>query len=133
RLQLEAESAAVDLAGTFRDAAFEGSGSIPQWKSNLNLFWQFGRWEFGLSSSHVSSVTEQIVSQNRSRKAGAWSREDVQLSYHFNSGESLMTLGIENLLDEQPPFLGSALNDNFDVRGQDLSGRFLYARLSHRL
>ena len=133
RFQLEAESAAVDLAGTFRDAAFEGSGSIPQWKSNLNLFWQFGRWEFGLSSSHVSSVTEHIVSQNRFREAGAWSREDVQLSYHFSSGESLMTLGIENLLDEQPPFLGSALNDNFDVRGQDLSGRFLYARLSHRL
>lgn len=133
RFQHSPNSTQVDLAGTFRDAAAEGSGSIPRWKSNLNLFWQFGRWELGLSSSHVSSVTEQFVAPDRSRDAGAWSREDVQLSYHFNSGESLMTLGIENLLDEQPPFLGSALNDNFDVRSQDISGRFLYARLSHRL
>ena len=78
-------------------------------------------------------MTEQILVQERSRDAGAWSREDVQLSYQFNSGESLVTLGIENFLDEQPPFLGSALNDNFDVRSQDISGRFLYARLSHRL
>jgi len=133
RFQYSSNSAQVDLVGTFRDAAAEGSGSIPRWKSNLNLFWQFGRWELGLSSSHVSSVTEQILAQNRSRDAGAWSREDVQLSYHFNTGESLVTLGIENFLDEQPPFLGSALNDNFDVRSQDISGRFLYARLSHRL
>ena len=44
-----------------------------------------------------------------------------------------MTLGIESLLDEQPTFLGSARNDNFDVRGQGLSGSFLYARLSYRL
>lgn len=133
RFQYSPNSAQVDLAGTFRDAAAEGSGSIPRWKSNLNLFWQFGRWELGVSSSHVSSVTEQINSQDRSREAGAWSREDVQLSYHFNTGASLVTLGIENFLDEQPPFLGSALNDNFDVRSQDISGRFLYARLSHRL
>jgi len=133
RFQHSPNSAQVDLVGTFRDAAAEGSGSIPRWKSNLNLFWQFGRWELGLSSLHVSSVTEQILAQDRSRDAGAWAREDVQLSYHFNTGESLVTLGIENILDEQPPFLGSALNDNFDVRSQDISGRFLYARLSHRL
>jgi iron complex outermembrane receptor protein len=133
RFQYSSNSAQVDLVGTFKDAAAEGSGSIPRWKSNLNLLWQFGRWELGLSSSHVSSVTEQILVQERSRDAGAWSREDVQLSYQFNSGESLVTLGIENFLDEQPPFLGSALNDNFDVRSQDISGRFLYARLSHRL
>ena len=133
RFQYSSNSAQVDLVGTFRDAAAEGSGSIPRWKSNLNLFWQFGRWELGLSSLHVSSVTEQILAQDRSRDAGAWAREDVQLSYHFNMGESLVTLGIENILDEQPPFLGSALNDNFDVRSQDISGRFLYARLSHRL
>ena len=44
-----------------------------------------------------------------------------------------MTLGIESLLDEQSTFLGSARNDNFDVRGQDLSGSFLSAQLTYRL
>ena len=73
------------------------------------------------------------VPKDRSRESGVWSREDVQVSYHFNSGESLITLGVENILDQMPPFLGSAFNDNFDVRTHDSTGRFVYARLSHSL
>jgi hypothetical protein len=57
----------------------------------------------------------------------------MQLSYYFNSGESLVTLGIENVFAQMPPFLGTAFNDNFDVRTHDSTGRFIYARLSHRL
>ena len=129
----EPGAAGMDLAGTFVDKTAGGSGSIPEWKSRLNLFWQFGRWEFALSSLHISSLTEQIASQNRSRESGTWSREDMQVSYHFNSGESLVTMGIENILDQAPPFLGTAFNDNFDARTHDATGRFLYARLSHRL
>ena len=82
---------------------------------------------------HVSSLNETIVAENRRRESGAWSREDMQVSYHFNSGESLITLGVENILDQMPPFLGSAFNDNFDVRTHDSTGRFVYARLSHSL
>jgi iron complex outermembrane receptor protein len=124
---------ATDLAGSFVDKTSGGSGSIPEWKSRLNLFWQFGRWEFALSSLHISSLREHIVSENRARESGAWSREDMQVSYHFNSGESLVTLGVENILDQPPPFLGTAFNDNFDARTHDSTGRFLYARLSHKL
>jgi len=123
----------TDLAGTFVDKAAGGSGSIPEWKSRLNLFWQFGRWEFALSSLHISSLRETIVSESRARESGAWSREDMQVSYHFNSGESLVTMGVENILDQPPPFFGTAFNDNFDARTHDSTGRFLYARLSHRL
>ena len=123
----------TDLAGTFVDKAAGGSGSIPEWKSRLNLFWQFGRWEFALSSLHISSLRETIVSESRARESGAWSREDMQVSYHFNSGESLVTMGVENILDQPPPFFGTAYNDNFDARTHDSTGRFLYARLSHRL
>ncbi len=123
----------IDLAGTFVDKAAGGNGSIPEWKSRLNLFWQFGRWEFSVSSLHVSGLTEYFVAENRARKSGSWSREDVQLNYHFNSGESLVTLGVENVFEQMPPFLGTAFNDNFDARTHDSTGRFLYARLSHRL
>ena len=126
-------AAATDLAGTFVDRDSGGNGSIPEWKSQLNLFWQFGRWELALSSLHVSSLTEYFIAEDRTRDSGAWSREDMQLSYYFNSGESLVTLGIENVFAQMPPFLGTAFNDNFDVRTHDSTGRFIYARLSHRL
>ena len=90
-------------------------------------------WALGLSSLHTSSVTEQILAQDRSCDTGPWSREEVQLRYHSNTSETLTSLGIENILDEQRPFLGSVLNDNVDVRSHDISGRFLYERLGRRL
>jgi iron complex outermembrane receptor protein len=133
RFEPEPGAPGTDLAGSFVDKTAGGSGSIPEWKSRLNLFWQFGRWEFALSSLYISSLREQIISENRARESGAWSREDMQVSYHFNSGESLVTLGMENILDQAPPFLGTAFNDNFDARTHDSTGRFLYARLSHKL
>lgn len=133
RFKLDSMLESVELAGTFTDEAAEGSGSIPEWKSRLNLFWQFGRWEFSLASMHVSSLEEQVLSQDPVRDSGAWSREDLQVSYRFNSGQSLVTLGAENIFDQMPPFLGTAFNDNFDVRTHDSTGRFIYARLSHRL
>lgn len=120
-----------ELAGTFADEAAEGAGSLPKWKTRLNLFWQFGRWEVALSSFRVSSVSEEV--NNSRRNSGAWSREDAQLSYHFNSGESLVTLGVDNILNEPPPFMASAFNDNFDSRTYESTGRFFYARFSHHL
>jgi len=122
-----------ELAGTFEDEAAEGSGALPTWKTRLNLFWQFGRWEVALSSFRVSSLTEALNGSADRRESGAWSREDAQMSYHFNSGESLITVGIDNILNEAPPFLGSAFNDNFDSRTYESTGRFFYARFSHHL
>ncbi len=121
------------LAATFEDEAAEGSGALPKWKTRLNLFWQFGAWEVALTSFRVSSVSETVSGLNSMRRIGVWSREDVQVSYHFNSDESLITLGVDNLLDEAPPFMASAFNDNFDSRTYDSTGRFFYLRLSHHL
>ena len=122
-----------ELAGTFADEAAEGSGALPKWKTRLNLFWQFGRWEVALSSFRVSSLTETVNDPDNQRDSGAWSREDAQMSYHFNSGESLITLGVDNILNAAPPFLASAFNDNFDSRTYESTGRFFYARFSHHL
>ena len=133
--QLQAASSAriQELAGSFEDEAAEGSGALPKWKARLNLFWQFGRWEVALSSFRVSSLTETVNGLGARRESGAWSREDAQMSYHFNSGESLITVGIDNILNEAPPFLASAFNDNFDSRTYESTGRFFYARFSHHL
>jgi len=121
------------LAGTFEDEAAEGSGTLPKWKTRLNLFWQFGDWEVGLSSFRVSGVIETVSGLGKTRDIGVWSREDVQISRHFNSAKSLLTVGVENIFDQSPPFMASAFNDNFDTRTYDSVGRYAYIRLSHHL
>ena len=133
QIQRDPTTEAQELAGTFADEAAEGSGGLPKWKTRLNLFWQFGRWEVALSSFRVSSLTETVNNPDNRRESGAWSREDAQMSYHFNSGESLLTVGVDNILNEAPPFLASAFNDNFDSRTYESTGRFFYARFSHHL
>jgi len=133
QIQRDPATEAQELAGTFADEAAEGSGGLPKWKTRLNLFWQFGRWEVALSSFRVSSLTEMATNPDSRRESGAWSREDAQMSYHFNSGESLITVGVDNILNEAPPFLASAFNDNFDSRTYESTGRFFYARFSHHL
>jgi len=133
QLQRALTAETQELSGTFADEAAEGSGGLPKWKTRLNLFWQFGRWEVALSSFRVSSLTETVNNSDNRRESGAWSREDAQMSYHFNSGESLITVGVDNILNEAPPFLASAFNDNFDSRTYESTGRFFYARFSHHL
>ena len=59
---------------------------------------------------------------------------DVQLSYVFNVARGLrVSLGIDNVLAEDPPFAASAFNDNYDGRSHDLRGRFWYAKISQRM
>ena len=132
QFQASPTSMMQELAGTFADEAAEGNGLLPKWKSKINLFWQFGRWEVALASFRVSSVRE-AVGANQQRDSGVWSTEELQINYHFNSGESLVTVGVENLFNEAPPFMASAFSDNFDSRTYDSTGRFIYARISHHL
>jgi len=132
QFQTSPTSMMQELAGTFADEAAEGNGLLPKWKSKINLFWQFGRWEVALASFRVSSVRE-AVGANQQRDSGVWSTEELQINYHFNSGESLVTVGVENLFNEAPPFMASAFSDNFDSRTYDSTGRFIYARISHHL
>ena len=133
QFQSSPTNAIEQLAGTFADAAAEGSGSLPKWKSRLNLFWQFSDWEVALSSFYVSGVTETVSGLDGIRHSGAWSREDAQITYYFNSGDSLVSFGVENIFDQAPPFMASAFNDNFDSRTYDSTGRFFYATISHHL
>ena len=54
---------------------------------------------------------------------------DLQAGYNLDSATSF-ALGIDNLLDRQPP--ASAANNpiNFDIYTYDVRGRYFYARVN---
>ncbi len=81
----------------------------------------YGRWTDGFADtvpgSTVASHTE-------------W---DTQISY---SGlrTARLTLGVENLFDEAPPFsVGNFHPQGFPVQFYDMRGRFIYAQVSFSL
>jgi iron complex outermembrane receptor protein len=131
--RLDVTAQALDLAGTFRDEASEGLGGIPEWKSQISLRWSQERWKGSYQIHHVDSLTEIIPGTQQTREIDAWTVHDAQLNYTFDVLDGLrLTLGIDNLLDEEAPLASSAFNDNIDGRTHELKGRFWYTRLSQR-
>lgn len=123
-----------DLAGTFVDAASGGAGSLPQWKANTGVYWHKGRWEGGYTVHYVSELEESFTLNEKrvTRKINSWSSHDLQLAYALPLGLRF-AVGIDNLLDRDPPFAATAFNDNFDGRTYDLSGRYWYTTLAYNL
>ncbi|WP_233998849.1 TonB-dependent receptor [Microbulbifer pacificus] len=129
--QLAPGSPIENLSGTFADAASGGAGSLPEWKANTGIYWQRGRWEGGYTIHYVSELKESFTLNDQAvtRSIDSWSTHDLQLAYGVPSGFRF-AVGIDNLLDQAPPFAASAFNDNFDARTYDLSGRYWYTTFS---
>ncbi|MCW8125016.1 TonB-dependent receptor [Microbulbifer halophilus] len=123
-----------DLAGTFIDPASGGAGSLPRWKANTGLYWQKGRWEGGYTIHYVNALEESFTRNETriTREIDSWTSHDFQVAYALPFGLRF-AVGIDNLLDEAPPFAATAFNDNYDGRTYDLSGRYWYTTLSYNL
>ncbi|WP_279244045.1 TonB-dependent receptor [Candidatus Litorirhabdus singularis] len=132
-LQLDADAPTVNLSGSFRDPQAEGAGALPKWKGNIGMQWARQRWRGSYDLHFVSSLKEVVPNTTTSRVVRNWLVHDVQASYLFDVLHGLrMAVGVDNLLDSEPPFAASAFNDNFDGRTHDIRGRYWYAKLSQR-
>ncbi|MGH1372234.1 MAG: TonB-dependent receptor [Cellvibrionaceae bacterium] len=128
--KVSTNSPTEDLSGTYTDAATEGNGSIPEWKLNAGLVWSIDSFELTYNMNFISSLTEKIPQTTQTRTIDSWTTHDVQLSYQMPIQAGLqVTLGVDNIFDEEPPFASAAFNDSFDARTYDLKGRFWYLRL----
>jgi iron complex outermembrane receptor protein len=133
-IQLDEDAPTLDLAGRFVDPASEGVGGIPEWKSTLGLQWARQRWRGSYEMHFISEMEETVPNTTRTRLIDSWIVQDLQFSYVLNVLRGLrVSVGVDNLLDNNPPFAASAFNDNFDGRSHELRGRFWYAKLSQRL
>lgn len=66
---------------------------------------------------------------------------DLQLSYELGKGKiegrkwydgTRFTVGVNNITDEQPPLIASAVEDNTDKNNYDVLGRFVYFEFSKK-
>jgi iron complex outermembrane recepter protein len=100
------------LAGTF---------GFPENRANLNLFWQRRSWGGSVRGRYISSF-DHVSGVGNVDSHLEW---DAQLSFSGLRGYEF-TLGIENLLDEEPP---SAFGlQGFPQQYYDMRGRFLYVQ-----
>ncbi|MEX2962899.1 TonB-dependent receptor [Microbulbifer sp. TYP-18] len=124
-----------DLAGTFADNSSGGAGSLPHWKANTGLYWKKDRWEGGYTIHYVGELRESFTLEGSAvtRQIDNWFSHDLQLAYSLPQKGWRFSLGVDNLLDEEPPFAAKAFSNNFDSRTYDLSGRYWYGTISFTL
>ncbi len=124
----------VDQAGTFLDAASGGNGALPDWKASIGLNWQRTHWRAQYNVYVVSALDEIVPILGERREMELWATHNLQVSYLGPLTEWFrVSLGINNLLDEAPPFSAAAFNDSYDSRTYDITGRFAYLRLERAI
>ncbi len=123
-----------DQAGSFKDSAADGNGALPDWKASLAMRWYKDFWRGQYDVFVVSGLHEVIPVLERERRMERWTIHNLQLSYLGPATAWFrLSLGVNNLLNEPPPWSAAAFNDSHDSRTYDITGRFGYFKLEKSL
>ena len=102
----------------------DGEYTYPKNRAVASLFWNREDWEAGLTANYIGSYNSFF----EIKPVNSWTTWDVQATYS-GFGDSRITLGVENLTDQDPPFSDSEI-EGYDFSTANPRGRFVYARFS---
>lgn len=105
--------------------------AYPKTKSTFIVDWDRGEWGATGTLRYISSVDEPEVTAN---KLDSRTYLDAQLRWHpeFMNEGVRVAVGVNNLLDKDPPGCISCGLNNFDPNAYDAPGRVFYLQLSYR-
>ena len=112
------------LAGEYR---------YPKLRSKTTLAWNNNNYMASLSANYIGGYRDKYYGRISPNTGAVDTHEvdsqltyDIQLVYHVGSISSL-TVGIDNVTDEEPPFSNSEVQ-GYDFATHDPRGRFFYAK-----
>ncbi|MCP5078854.1 MAG: TonB-dependent receptor [Psychromonas sp.] len=134
-VQDTSDTAFRDIVGSY-DAAF---GSLPEVKANVQLDWSMDNyrvtWDFNYNSEiEVRNPDGSIQTYTpddgieRSDVMGATMIHNMQVGYFIDSIGTDVHVGIQNIFDEEPPYLNKGVNST-DDNLYSFRGRFFYMGL----
>ncbi len=119
-----------------------------KFKSSVFLDWTKDQWTVGATFRYLDSVEEacggligdfgftQYCSNGADGNTlGSTFYTDLQVTYRpeWWDGETAITLGIQNLLDQDPPFCSTCDLNNFDGTVHATPGRYFYGQISFKM
>jgi iron complex outermembrane recepter protein len=102
--------------------------SYPRFKGNGTLDWALGDFTASFTGRYIDAVREADGKKLNSTFYG-----DVQFGYAFFDKRLMLTVGVNNLFDRDPPACFSCTGPNYDPTTYDVPGQFGYARLSYKM
>ena len=122
----------IDRRGTERGSPDQ---AFPKFKGNATLAWSLGGVDASFTGRYIDGVTE--IDPNTSLPSRLNSRfyGDVQLGFSpaFLSQRVGLTVGVNNVFNQDPPACASCSLNNFDPTTYDVPGQFGYIRLSYKM
>jgi iron complex outermembrane receptor protein len=104
--------------------------SYPKFKGNAVLDWQLGDVGASFTGRYIKAVREADGSRLGNTFYG-----DVQITLvpAFVSDRLVLTVGVNNVFNQDPPACSSCTGPNYDPTTYDVPGQFGYVRLSFKL
>lgn len=117
-----------------------GPGSIPRYKGYARLIWVHHNLTLGGTVNYIHSLEDNpaFTSDGSSRTVVAWTSLDLLARYNWSDSacdllrDTTVTVGIENVTNEAPPFAAGAFADGYDSSLYSLEGRRISISLSRR-
>jgi iron complex outermembrane receptor protein len=120
----------IDALGSFNHDNF--ARSLPETKANVFLNWVDDKHKATLIYNFINSYeTTRAVPVDESASIDSFSTVDAQYSYNFaisDNADAVLSLGIKNMFDEEPPRVYDAANFSYDAKQHSPLGRVYYAR-----
>ncbi len=114
------------------------TGAPPKWKINASLFWRKGSWNASAFLWHLDGFNTNNAGSNSVANTAtviylptpAVAKLDLRLGYNFKQGivrgygkNVRLSLGVNNVLDKQPPFSDTLWGYNAGLHSQLMMGR----------
>ena len=133
---IPADSSTIyDCTGVINDKCF----ATPDWRGTVTAIYDSGdAWTLGAKVRMFGEVdytgdTDQIADESLS---GIQNYFDVFGTYTFlEDDNATVRVGINNILDEEPPLVGGTLSSNANsiANFYDTLGRFMYGKFTYKL
>ena len=130
---IDQDGSGVIFDGANNRNRFIGFGSLPDLRANLALTWRTDRHSAGLTGRYISAYDDRTPTAG---STGIDSQTVWDLQYGINldglagSGSTNLTIGINNILDEDPPEV-AVDRIAYDGQVHDPRGRIVYVRAKH--
>ncbi|AWL11350.1 Vitamin B12 transporter BtuB [Saliniradius amylolyticus] len=120
----------VEAAGKVAADQWETTLAVfPEWRTNIGLMYTAGDFSLNWTSRYQSEGEDIFASEdNLDNIADSIWYHDVQGTYYMKNYS--FTLGVRNLLDEEPPYITNNQDMNTINQSYDVAGRYMYARVT---
>ena len=100
------------------------------WRARAGLSWRRADWSAGLSAIYTNAYRDTLSAPARDIDAAL--TFDARAAFAFDDRGSDISLSVQNLLDEDPPFANNPLGYAFDSQNATPIGRFFALEIRKR-